>query len=237
MPFDERRCRDLITLYSLHIYYGGPEPTPAARRLHAYSRRRKLYSFLFPIVFICVCLSNIRLLSFAKLEATRQRALVRAAATSKKKKEKDGASSSAPKDVTKGTSKRKSDGKDDRLLKKGPGIPASDKKPKQLSPPKPSHEDGKGLMTETGLVTQGIRCLITHKGYAVEMVESIIKEMDVDLCVEQETEDLGASSLFDLSKVCSSPRQFYFIVYSSAEGCVPFLGFGTHEGAPRQVRR
>ncbi|KAK9994149.1 hypothetical protein SO802_023852 [Lithocarpus litseifolius] len=32
------------------------------------------------------------------------------------------------------------------------------------------------------------------------MVESIIKEMDVDPCAEQETEDLGAPGLFDLSR-------------------------------------
>ena len=84
------------------------------------------------------------------MEAARQRALVRAVAASKKKKEKDRASSSAPKDVTKGMSKRKSKGKDYHLLKKGSGIHLSDKKPKQLSPPKPSHGAGKGLMTKTG---------------------------------------------------------------------------------------
>ena len=37
----------------------------------------------------------------------------------------------------------------------------------------------------------------------------------MDPCAKQETEDLGASSLFDLSKVYYSPRQFYFIFYSS----------------------
>ena len=153
IPFDEQRCRDLITLDSLHAYCKGPESTPTAHRLHGYSRRRKLYSFLFPIVFICVCLSNIHLLSFAKMEAGRQKARVRAIATSKKKKEKDGASSLAPKDVTKGFSKRKSDRKDDRLLKKGPGVPAGDKKPKQPLPSKPSHRSGKGLMTKTSPVT------------------------------------------------------------------------------------
>ncbi|KAK9988496.1 hypothetical protein SO802_028735 [Lithocarpus litseifolius] len=40
IPFDERRFKDLITLDTLHAYCGGPEPTPAARRLNAYSRRR-----------------------------------------------------------------------------------------------------------------------------------------------------------------------------------------------------
>ena len=65
------------------------------------------------------------------------------------------------------------------------------------------------------------------------MVKSIIKETDVDPCAEQETEDLGVSSLFDLSRVCSSPRQFYFIVYSSVDSCNPFSGTGAYEGTPR----
>ena len=74
-----------------------------------------------------------------------------------------------------------------------------------------------------------------HKGYAVEMVELIIKDTDVDPCVEQVMEDLGASSLFDFdfSRVCSPPIQFYFIVYSLVDDCDPFPGVGAHEGAPR----
>ena len=65
----------------------------------------------------------------------------------------------------------------------------------------------------TGLVTYRTHCLLTHKGCAVKMVESIIKEMDVDPCAEQETEDLGASGLFDLSRVSFLPDQFFFMVY------------------------
>ena len=83
------------------------------------------------------------------MDVARQRALARASAAARKQKEKEGASSG----VTKGTSKRKSDGKDDCLLKKGPGIPAGDKKPKQSLLPKPSHGAGNGFMTETGPVT------------------------------------------------------------------------------------
>ena len=60
------------------------------------------------------------------MDAARQRALVRASAAVRKQKEKEGASSSAPKGVTKGTSKQKSDGKDDHPLKKGQGILAGD---------------------------------------------------------------------------------------------------------------
>ena len=60
------------------------------------------------------------------------------------------------------------------------------------------------------------------------MIESIIKEKDVDPCAKQATEDLGVSGFFDLSKVSFFPNQFYFIVYLSADGCIPFLGIGVH---------
>ena len=41
IPFEQRKCKDLITLDTLHAYCGGPKPTPVARRLNTYSRRRK----------------------------------------------------------------------------------------------------------------------------------------------------------------------------------------------------
>lgn len=111
------------------------------------------------------------------MEAMRQRALVKAAAASKKKKENDGASSLAPKDVTKVTSKRKSEGKDNRPLKKGPIIPVGNK-PKKSSPFKPNHGVGKGLMTSTGPVIQGfVHRLLTHKKHVVEVIEFIIKDI------------------------------------------------------------
>ena len=60
-------------------------------------------------------------------------------------------------------------------------------------------------MTWKGPVALGaIRKILTHKDYAVEMVNSIIKETDLDPCADQTTEDLGASGLYDLSRVCSS---------------------------------
>ena len=60
-------------------------------------------------------------------------------------------------------------------------------------------------MTWKGPVALGaIRRILTHKDYAVEMVNSIIKETDLDPCADQTTEDLGASGLFDLSRVRSS---------------------------------
>ena len=129
----------------------------------------------------------------------------------KVEKGKEGASSSALKVVGKGPPKRKADGKDDRPSKKV-SITLGEKHPKKPSHPKPGHGVGKGLMTSSGPVTEGARLLLTHKGYAVEMVESIIKQTDMDPCVEQEIEDLGASGLFDISKVCLF--KLYFIVCS-----------------------
>ena len=82
---------------------------------------------------------NVCLLTFAEMDAARQRALVRVSTTVCKQNEKEGASLSALKGITKGTSKQKSDGKDDHPLKKGLGVPASDKKPKQPSLPKLGH--------------------------------------------------------------------------------------------------
>ena len=129
----------------------------------------------------------------------------------------------APKGISKGSSKRKSEEKDDRPLKKGPVILVGDKQ-KKSSPPKPSHRVGKGLMTVTGLVTQGtVRRLLTHKEHVIEMIESIIKETDLDLCVEQMIEELGASSLFDLSRVRHFFQTFfYFVVHSLVDSCLVF---------------
>ena len=41
IPFEQRKWKDLVTLDTLHAFYAGPEPTTVARRLHAFSRRRK----------------------------------------------------------------------------------------------------------------------------------------------------------------------------------------------------
>ena len=47
-------------------------------------------------------------------------------------------------------------------------------------------------------ITQGSDYrLLTHKDYAIKMVESIIKDKDVDPCAKEMTEELGASGLFD----------------------------------------
>lgn len=122
------------------------------------------------------------------MKAARQRVLVRAATTWRKKEEKkekgkEGVSSSASKIIRKGVPKRKADGKDDRPSKKA-SVTFGEKQPRNLSPPKPSDGTSKGLMTSLGLVAQGTHRLLMHKGYAIEMVESIIKERDANPCIE-----------------------------------------------------
>ena len=57
-----------------------------------------------------------------------------------------------------------------------------------------------------------------HKEHAIEMIESIIKEMDLDPCAEQLIENLGASGLFDLARVCFPYTLFYFVFSSLDNG-------------------
>ena len=123
------------------------------------------------------------------MEAARLTVQVRVAAVHKKEgggggKEKEGTSLSAPKAVTKGAVKRNGDGKDDHPYKKVSVTPR-EKLPKKPSPPKPRHGVGKGLMMTSGPVIQDPDCsLLTHKDYALEMVESIIRDKDVNLCAK-----------------------------------------------------
>lgn len=59
-------------------------------------------------------------------------------------------------------------------------------------------------MTAQGPVVAGsIQRLMNHKDYVVEMVNSIIKDADLDRCGEPSTKDLKASYLFNLPRVCS----------------------------------
>ena len=97
--------------------------------------------------------------------------------------------------------KRKPYGSDSRPTKKATITPG-DEPLKEKSPPKPSHGAGKGVMTSTGPVNEGPSRLLTHKDYAIGEVESLIKLMDVEPCDQVGTEDLGASALFDLTRVC-----------------------------------
>ena len=86
----------------------------------------------------------------------------------------------------------------------------------------------------TGPVNQGIiHHLLMHKEHVVEMVESIIKETDLDPWAEHATEDLGASSLFDLSRVCSFLRLCSTLLFIHLLTIVLISGVSAHEGALR----
>ena len=136
------------------------------------------------------------------MEFAKQR--VRAAAARKKEekraKEAGGETLSSPKAVTK-QAKRKPDGSDGRPTKKATVTPG-DGAAKEKSPLKPSHGAGKGVMTSLGPVNEGPCRLLTHKNYAIGEVKSFIKLTDIEPCDLLGMEDLGASALFDLTRVC-----------------------------------
>ena len=83
ISFDKRKCRDLITLDMLHAYCGGPELTPIARKLNIILVDVSSYILVlsFCLLHTYACLHNVCLLPFAEMEATKQRALVKASAT------------------------------------------------------------------------------------------------------------------------------------------------------------
>ena len=112
--------------------------------------------------------------------------------------------SSVSKSVSK-VSKRKIDEDDDHSSKKAVITPG-DTSLKGKSSLKPSHGAGKGVMTSSGLIIEGSCCLLTHKGYAVGEVGLFAKPTDLEPCDLEATEDLGASTLFDITRVC-----FYYI--------------------------
>ena len=56
-------------------------------------------------------------------------------------------------------------------------------------------------MTSTSPIVEGPRRLLTHKDYAVKEVGSFAKPTNVKPCAELGTEELGASTLFDLTRV------------------------------------
>ena len=127
------------------------------------------------------------------------------AATAYKKEERlmkgaEEGDSSAPKSVSK-ASKRKSDGDDASPSKKTVVIP-NDASPKGKSSLKPSHGAGKGVMTSSGPIPEGPSYLLTHKAYAIGEVGSFVKLTDLEPCDLVRMEDLGASALFDITRVC-----------------------------------
>ena len=139
------------------------------------------------------------------MDAAKQR--VRATAACKKEEAKQakgqkGTSLSISKAVSKGSAKRKADEEENRPPKKVV-VAFEDVHPKK-SPPKPGHGAGKG-MTSTGPIIEGPRCLLTHKDYTDEEVQSFIKPTDVDPCAELGMEELGVSALFELTRVNSFP--------------------------------
>ena len=142
---------------------------------------------------------------------------IRAAATRKKEerlmKGAEEGDSSAPKTVSK-ASKRKADEDGARPSEKTITIPG-DASPKGNSALKPSHGAGKGAMTSSGPVHEGPSCLLTHKAYAVGEVGSFVKPMDLEPFDLVGTEDLGASALFDITRVClrfTSSVWFYLLL-------------------------
>ena len=85
--------------------------------------------------------------------------------------------------------------------KKTVGIPG-DTSSKGKSSLKPSHSAGKAVMSSSGPIPEGPSCLLTHKAYAVREVGSFVKPTDLEPCDFVGTEYLGASTLFDITRVC-----------------------------------
>ena len=146
------------------------------------------------------------------MDVAKQR--IRAAATHKKEerltKGAEKGDSSAPKTVNK-ASKRKVDEDVTRPSKKTVTIPDGGS-PKGKSALKPSHGAGKGAMTSSGLVPEGPSCLLTHKAYVVGEVGTFVKPTDLEPCDLVGTEDLGASALFDITRVCLLFTSLFYLL-------------------------
>ena len=142
---------------------------------------------------------------------------IRAAAARKKEerltKGAEEGDSSAPKTVSKAP-KRKADGDGACPSKKTVTIPG-DASLKGKSALKPSHGVGKGAMTSSSPVPEGPSCLLTHKAYAVGEVGSFMKPTDLEPCDLVGTEDLEASALCNITRVCllfTSSVWFYLLL-------------------------
>ena len=102
----------------------------------------------------------------------------------------------------------------------------------------PSHGTGKGVMTSSGPVNEGPCCLLTYKDYAIGEVVSFIKPTNIEPCDLLGTEDLGASALFDLTRVCLLPfgqTDFILLLQILTDSCVLFLGLSAHQGPSRPL--
>ena len=136
------------------------------------------------------------------MDVAKQR--IRAAAACKKEerlaKGTEEGDSLAPKSVNKAP-KRKADGDGTCPSKKIVTI-LGDASLKGKSALKPSHGTGKGAMTSSGPVLEGPSCLLTHKAYTVGEVGSFMKPTDLKPCDLVGMEDLGASTLIDITRIC-----------------------------------
>ena len=103
--------------------------------------------------------------------------------------------------LTPKSSKRKYD-RDDACPSKKTVVIPGDASLKGNSSLKPSHGAGKGVMTSFGPVLEGPSCLLTHKAYAIGEVGSFVKPTDLEPYDLVGMEDLGASALFDITRVC-----------------------------------
>nr|POE64000.1 hypothetical protein CFP56_02033 [Quercus suber] len=63
-------------------------------------------------------------------------------------------------------------------------------------------------MTSSSPVLEGPCSLLTHKDFAVETVDSLIKPTDIDPCALLGTEELVAFALFDLTRVLVRVKAF-----------------------------
>ena len=81
-------------------------------------------------------------------------------------------------------------------------------------------------MTSQGPVTEGLSRLLTHRDYAVEEAKSFVKPVDIEPYEQLETEDLGASALFDLTRVGLLPlsRSLYLALILFLTAVFSFLG-------------
>jgi len=61
------------------------------------------------------------------------------------------------------------------------------------------------------VVSRSVQRLVSHKDYVVEMVNSIIKDTDLNECGKNATKDLGVSGLFDLARVSIHRVYFSFL--------------------------
>lgn len=63
---------------------------------------------------------------------------------------------------------------------------------------------GKGLMTSQGLVAlPPLPLLVNDKEYVMDTTCSIIRDADLDECLQHKTDPLGEFSIFDMMRACS----------------------------------